>query len=155
MSDKIGKENIFSIFTHSPNISNRGIIFGKIRNGLFDCVFEDRGNIPVAFDLNNSPFGNELFDLSDIRFDIKTGTFADNFDGYIFLQSLYEEVKNIPLYELYTDDFVEEMKHRSRVCNSNIFGITVDGVTKEKIHKILDRYWKENNNKRFQMLDNK
>ncbi|MDR1552028.1 MAG: hypothetical protein LBS69_01010 [Prevotellaceae bacterium] len=155
LSDKIGKENVFSIFTHSPNMSNNGVIFGKLRKGLFDCVFEQNGNIPIAFNLYNSPFGNELFDAADIRFDIQTGTFADNFDGYIFLQSLHEEVKNIPLYELYSDDFVEEIKRRARVCNiGDIFGIHADDITKEKIHEILTAYMKENDNKRF-WFDNK
>jgi hypothetical protein len=155
LSDKIGKENVFSIFTHSPNISNNGIIFGKLRKGLFDHVFEKRRNIPVAFDLYNSPFGNELFDAADIRFDIQTGTFADNYDGYIFLQSLHEEVNNTPLYELYSDDFVEELKRRGRVCDSKMFGIPAGSITKEKIHEMLNAYWKNNDNKRFHFITNK
>ncbi|MDR2127321.1 MAG: hypothetical protein LBP63_10910, partial [Prevotellaceae bacterium] len=149
LSSKIGKENVFSIFTHSPNILNNGVIFGKLRNGLFDYAFEDYGNIPIAFDLQNSPFGNELFDAANMAFDIQTGTFANNFDGYIFLQSLHEEENETPLYVLYTDDFVEEMKRRARVCDIDIFGMSADSITKEKIHEILNAYWQKNSNKRF------
>ncbi|MDR0420836.1 MAG: hypothetical protein LBH30_05215, partial [Prevotellaceae bacterium] len=154
LSDKIGKENVFSIFTHSPNILNNGIIFGKFRKGLFDCVFETCGNTPVAFDLHNSPFGNELFDDINMRFDIKAGTFADNFDGYIFFQSVDEEVYSKPFYELYSDDFVEEMKRRAIVCSQRIFGMNVDDITKEKIHEILNARWKKNTNKRFRFSNN-
>jgi hypothetical protein len=44
--------------------SNVGRSGGKIRNGLYDCVFEMNGNVTVAFDLAGSPFGREPFDAS-------------------------------------------------------------------------------------------
>jgi hypothetical protein len=117
LSGKLGKENVFSIFTHTVNMTNNGVVFGKLRNGLFDCVFSAHENRPVAFDLRNSPFGNELFDADDIRLDAKTGSFSDNFDGYIFLQAVQEEERNTPLYELYTDDYVAEIKRRIQMTN--------------------------------------
>lgn len=45
---------VFSIFPHCPTISNSGTIDGKIRNGLYDYVFEVNNNIPIAFDLADS-----------------------------------------------------------------------------------------------------
>jgi putative PIN family toxin of toxin-antitoxin system len=66
LSGKLGKENVFSIFPHTVNMTNNGVVFGRIRNGLFDYVFSACGNRPVAFDLHNSPFGNELFVADEI-----------------------------------------------------------------------------------------
>jgi uncharacterized iron-regulated protein len=121
LSGKIGKENIFSIFTHSPVISNNGYVYGRIRKGLYDYVFEKNGNNQVAFNLRNSPFGKELFDAaSTICFDMAAGAFEDNYDGYIFLQPLDEELKNIPLYEIFTDEFADEIKRRANIIGEKI-----------------------------------
>lgn len=116
LSQTLCRENIFSIFTHSPMISNNGYVYGKIRKGLYDYLFEKIGNNQIAFNLHNSPFGKELFDASsEICFDMKTGTFEENYDGYIFLQPVNDEIKNTPLYELFTDEFVDEIKKRASI----------------------------------------
>ena len=117
LSEKLGRENVFTIFPHTVVMSNSGVVFGKLRNGLFDCAFAAYGNKPVAFDLHYSPFGNELFDADEIRLDEKTGSFSTNFDGYIFLQPIQEEVRNTPLYELYTKEYVNEIKRRAKIAN--------------------------------------
>jgi uncharacterized iron-regulated protein len=125
LSEKIGKENIFSIFTHSPVISNEGYTYGKIRKGLYDYVFEKNGNKQVAFNLHNSPFGKELFDASSsICFYMETGSFEDNYDGYIFLQPVEEEIMNMPLYEIFTDEFINEIKKRASIIGEkqSVFG---------------------------------
>jgi len=120
LSEKLGGKNIFSIFTHSPRISNNGYTYGEIRKGLYDYAFEKNGNNPVAFDLQNSPFGKELFDASsEICFNMKTGAFEDNYDGYIFLQPLDEELTNTPLYEVFTDEFINEIKRRANIIGED------------------------------------
>ncbi|GHT66400.1 hypothetical protein AGMMS50239_27810 [Bacteroidia bacterium] len=125
LSEKWGKENIFSIFTHSPVISNKGYTYGKIRKGLYDYVFEKNGNKQVAFNLHNSPFGKELFDASsELCFDMKTGAFEDNYDGYIFLEPVDEETRSVPLYEIFTDKFINEIKKRASTVGEEqiVFG---------------------------------
>jgi len=145
LSEKLGGENIFSIFTHSPVISNNGYVYGKIRKGLYDYVFEKTGNNQVAFNLRNSPFGKELFDASsEICFDMQTGSFEDNYDGYIFLQPLDEELKNTPLYEIFTDEFINEIKRRA-----NIIGEEFDQT------RLLQNLKKEANGIRWKISDNK
>ncbi|MDR1763683.1 MAG: hypothetical protein LBR64_07005 [Dysgonamonadaceae bacterium] len=142
LSEKLGNDNVFSIFTHTANGLNNGAILGKIRNGLFDYAFAENGNKPAAFDLKHSPFGKEMFDYGDIRFDIKTGTFADNFDGYIFLQSLQDEVQDAPLYELYTDEFVEEIKRRFKIAGlekETWFGVGNECLTKDVLVDYLNK----------------
>jgi hypothetical protein len=152
LSEKLGKKNVFTIFPHTVIMNNNSVVFGKIRNGLFDSVFAEYGNRPVAFDLYNSPFGNEPLDADKIRFDVKTGSFSDNFDGYIFLQPVEEELRNIPLYELYTDDYVSEIKRRAKIANpesDSFWGSKLENFNRKTLLDILK---KEEGQKRWKNL---
>jgi hypothetical protein len=118
LCERFGRDFIFTICTHSPSIANDGTIFGKIRKGLFDWVFAKNGNISTAINLQDSPFGKEPYDANaNVCFDIATGSYESNYDGYIFLQPLEEELSNTPLFELYTDTFIEEIKRRAKITN--------------------------------------
>lgn len=114
LSKKYPAGELFTIFTHCPIIDNIGHIYGRIRNGIFDYSFYMTGNKPIAFNLKNSPFGKEPFDgLPEISYDCNTGSFSDNYDGYIFLGSLDTEPYGEMLYELYTDEFIKELIRRA------------------------------------------
>ena len=72
------------------------------------------GNKPIAFILKDSPWGKEPFDgLFDVSYKCNIGSFADNYDGYIFLGQLDTELSYGELYELYSDDFVKEFNRRA------------------------------------------
>jgi hypothetical protein len=135
LGSKFPKGEVFSIFTHCPIISNSGIIDGRIRGGIFDYSFYQAGNKPVAFILKNSPFGREPFDaFPEISCYSRAGTFADNYDGYIFFGPLEAEPCEYILYDLYNDDFVREMERRAAFDESTVqkwFGTTE--ATKEAI----------------------
>ncbi|MDR0231248.1 MAG: hypothetical protein LBI82_03930 [Dysgonamonadaceae bacterium] len=153
LSEKLGKENVFSIFTHSASTTNEGHLHGKFRNGLFDFVFAETGNKPIAFDLVDSPFGNEPFDGSaEIWFDIKAGTYANNYDGYIFLQPIQEELNNYLFPELYSDEYIDEIKRRAKIIGTetNIyFGIELRNLNRTEL---LDNMKKEDGEKRWKDL---
>ena len=112
---------VFTIFTHCPITENNGKLHGRIRKGLFDYSFFMTGNKPIAFNLKNNPFGKEPFDaLPEISYKSNTGTFADNYDGYIFLGPLDTEPSEYILYELYSDDFVKELIRRATLDKTTI-----------------------------------
>lgn len=116
LTRRFSDEEVFTIFQHVVAGDNSGKRQTLIRHGFFDRVFEEAGNRPVGFKLKGSPFGAEPFDgLAENTFMKETGLYEDNFDGYIFLQPLKEELRGQILYELFTDAFVEEMKRRA-VC---------------------------------------
>ena len=133
--ERLPKEAVFSITTHSAMESNEGYLYGKLRKGLFDYVFAYTGNQPVAFNLQDSPFGRELFDANTaICFRPETGTYEDNFDAYIFLTPLDTEVKSPLLYELYSDEFVKEMKRRAQIKGFETFyGVKINEFHPEHI----------------------
>jgi hypothetical protein len=118
LSKNYSKDKFFIYWSHCPRITNHGEIFGKIRHGIFDYAFFKMGNKPIAFNLGNCPFGKEPFDgLPDLD---GSGTYADNYDGYIFLGPLEEEPNGEPLYELYNDAFIKEMERRDHLYGENL-----------------------------------
>ena len=135
LAQRLSEKNVFVVLQHVPMGTNSGAN-GFVRQGLFDVVFEKIGNKPIAFRLANSPFGAEPFDAdSQIRFNSRAGKFADNFDGYIFLNPLKEEESDYILYDIWSDKFVEEMKRRATLYNFDMNKwLGKEGeLTKEKI----------------------
>ena len=102
--------------------------------------------------MNNSPFGKEPFDaLQNVRFEYGCKTYEDFYDGYIFICSLKEEAYEYELKELYTVDFVEELKRRAYLSNSNeaYYNISVDSISVEAIHNKIDSDLQKSSNKRY------
>jgi len=137
LTQRLSAENVFVVLQHVPMGTNAGVL-GLVRQGLFDAVFEKTGNKPVAFHLSDSPFGAEPFDADyDMSFDNRSGNFANNFDGYIFLNPLKDEESDYILYDIWSDQFVEEMKRRATLGIFNMnrwIGLDAeDELTKEKI----------------------
>lgn len=138
---RFSDHDIFSIFPHSPSMSNTRGSEGKLRNGLFDYVFEMNGNMPLAFDLKNSRFGKEPFDaMIPMKFNPKAESYSDNFDGYIFFGKLEDEEKGAPLIELFTDDFVNELKRAATIIGTRtMYDMPINNLTKEHIITTLEK----------------
>lgn len=143
IASTLGNGNVFTVFQHVMSGDNHGGNKSAIRGGIFDKAFELNGNKPVGFKLAGSPFGAEPFDgIYEIKYKTATGTYSDNFDGYLFLAPLTNEPKAIPLVEIFTDEFVAEMQRRSSVMGfDNLryiwFGRRAPELTKEYIIQTL------------------
>lgn len=143
LADRLGRNNVFTIFQHVLPSHNGGSGKYPIRGGIFDRAFELNGNRPVGFRLAGSPFGDEPFDgISEIKFNASTGSYADNFDGYLFLHPVDSEPKAAPLTEIFTDAFVDEMKRRASVMGYERaewmwFGRTAPEMTRESVIEAL------------------
>ncbi|WP_165044059.1 erythromycin esterase family protein [Dysgonomonas sp. ZJ709] len=140
--ERFSGNDIFSIFPHCPSIGNKGEMGGRIRNGLFDYVFELNRNVPTAFDLKNSPFGKEPFDgMIPMKFDPRAGSYSNNYDGYIFFGKLEDEENSTPLLELFTDDFVNELKRRATITGMvNLYDVPIKDLNKEHIINLLKKH---------------
>lgn len=143
LAARLGNENVFTVFQHVLPGDNHGNHKAPIRGGIFDLAFEKNGNRPIGFVLAGSPFGNEPFDgIYEIKYNTATGSYADNYDGYLFLAPLENEPKAIPLYEIFTDEFISEMQRRASVNGLENarwmwFGCRSDELTKDKIIQAL------------------
>ncbi len=141
--DRLGADNVFTVFQHVLPGDNRGGNRQPIRHGVFDKAFEAAGNRPVGFPLAGSPFGSEPFDgIHEIKYNMATGSYADNFDGYLFLHPLATEPLAEPLTEIFTDEFVAEMKRRAEVMGMSglrriWFGVTAPEMTRKGIIRDL------------------
>ena len=137
--ERLGDDNVFTVFQHGLSGDNSGNYKAPLRGGVFDRAFEAIGNRPVGFKLEGSPFGKEPFDgIYEIKYNAETGTYADNFDGYLFLHPIAGEPRSTPLTEVFTDEFVDEIKRRASVMGfSSLFGRPVKELTKEYITEIL------------------
>ena len=145
LANALGDDKVFTVFQHVLSGDNNGNNKSAVRGGIFDKAFELNGNKPVGFKLANSPFGKEPFDgIYEIKYKTASGSYADNFDGYLFLAPLADEPKAKPLIEIFTDEFVTEMKRRASVMGyenfSQIwFGRRASQLTKEYIIEILSQ----------------
>lgn len=139
IAEKLGERNVFTIFQHVLPGDNRGRNKSPIRGGIFDLAFEKNGNRPVGFRLAGSPFGNEPFDgIYEIKYNTATGSYAENFDGYLFLAPLKNEPVALPLTEIFTDEFVVEMQRRAKVLGlenlrSMWFGCHATELTRQSV----------------------
>jgi hypothetical protein len=140
LSERLPEGHLFSILTHTMSGSNAGTCSAQIRYGLYDYLFEKNGNTPVAFDLAGSPFGKEPFDAQwEIRYQPASGNYEDFYDGYLFLAPLKEEEYDYTLFELFTDDFVQELKRRASITHSRWgwYDLPADELTKEAIFHLI------------------
>lgn len=135
LKKRFSDEEVYSVLLHKVWGDNAGNVYGKIRKGLFDYVFNLNGNKPVAFALSNSPFGSEPCDFTleyqGVPID---GTFEDNFDAYVFLQPLEKDKEGYFLVEeMYTDLFINEIKRRCKLSGDKYpyRGLLLDDLTKE------------------------
>lgn len=139
LAERLGDENVFTVFQHVLPGDNSGNNRSPIRGGVFDRAFAAAGNRPVGFALAGSPFGEEPFDgIYEIKFNAATGTYADNFDGYLFLHPVEGEPAAAPLTEIFTEEFVEEIKRRAAVMGTAHvpafwFGRKAEDLTREYI----------------------
>ena len=144
----LSKDQVFSIFQHIPIISNNGHIYGKLRNGIFDYAFSTTGNKPVAFDLNNSPFGKEPFDaLNEISYNKTTGKYEDNYDAYIFLGPLEIESGEYLFNDIITENYLKELDRRAKMTNTTLekwFDVdkaTIENIKKTKVFDPIKKRW--------------
>lgn len=143
LAARLGGDKVFCITQHSISMDNSGTHLAQVRGGAFDEAFAANGNRPVGFALKDSPFGAEPFDAQyEMKYDFRTGTYADNFDGYLFLHPIDNEPQNTPLLEIFTPEFISEMKRRASVLQLEKakwmwFGTTSGEMTTESVIKAL------------------
>ncbi|WP_291125234.1 hypothetical protein [Flavobacterium sp. UBA6031] len=150
LKEHFSDKEVFITCPHSGINGNTGKMKGMTNNGIFDYSFAKNGNKPMAFNLANSPFGKEHFDLMIELPSESAGNFENYFDGYIFFMPLAEEGPYFTLPELFTEDFLQELRRRANICGYDDwqeYGVKIKDITMKDIHKYLqetsqNKYWK-------------
>ncbi|QCX37979.1 hypothetical protein FF125_05845 [Aureibaculum algae] len=113
LSDYFGNKAV-SIF------SNRPVFFRKqkdwayklIQEGKWDAAFKYLKIDDVGFDFNNSIFGNDIFDLQQVKNEMK---YKNVFDGFVFYKTI-EKHELMDYYNgLISKDFEKEFFRRLKI----------------------------------------
>ena len=108
---------LINTFTPVTARSDRDISFDVIQDGKWDAAFESIGNPALGFDFQDSPFGNDSFDL--FPFDpaaVAALHYEDMFTGFVFHEPLsaHRLAEGIPGF--FDEAFVEEVRRRFRLA---------------------------------------
>jgi hypothetical protein len=127
-------DQLFTVFQHAPVMTNAGSVKGRLALGLIDNVFARLDDRPVAFTLQNGPFGKLPFDA---RPDLDVySSFSDGYDAYLYLIPLENE-KVSPLIDgFYSDDFMPEIDRRYRLMYGKTLFSDIDMPTPERVIKM-------------------
>ncbi|MGD9899245.1 MAG: hypothetical protein AB7T22_08985 [Calditrichaceae bacterium] len=98
----------------------------RMEKGLWDSAFEAFGNMPSAFDLKGTPFGNTGY-IGNHMFNVASGqTMYDAYDALIFLAPVEKLHQTAMVDFIYTDEYKHELERRSNFLYNG-----------EQINKIL------------------
>lgn len=107
------KEKVGSIYIMGLGLPEAGIPT-VIQNGKWDYFFEETNKTDVGFDLEDSPFGKETFDI--IPFDsAQELVFTDMFTGIVYYKPIHEHILKTGWEDYATEDFVPELRRRVRI----------------------------------------
>ncbi|MBU2492671.1 MAG: RDD family protein [Bacteroidetes bacterium] len=88
-----------------------------IQNGIWDEAFEKKGNINIGFNFEQSPFGDDAFDLFP-KSRWKKLKYKDVFTGFVFYKPLNEHFIQTGIPNMY-DDFLDEEMRRDKCIDVN------------------------------------
>ena len=83
-----------------------------IQTGKWDAAFKANKNKPIGFNLKNSPFGKDHFDLAGILTNLK---YEDVFTGMVFYKPIEEHILIYGNPNFVTPDFLPEMIRRHEI----------------------------------------
>lgn len=97
------------------------VINVPVVEGKWDAAFRVAGNPEVAFNFNNSPFGEDWFDhISKMDTSCTNARYKDVFTGFIFYLPIEKWVCTIGTPNLVDDTFTAELIRRHKVIGMNL-----------------------------------
>jgi hypothetical protein len=125
-------QNAFENRTANVLLNTGIIVFAPVTGGLWDEAFVESENKTAGFDFENSPFGNDPFDLFPFSPGIKGHlNYSDVFTSYVQVnpldkQSLQEGIPG------YFKEFEEEALRRAALVNEDFLQATENGIAQDK-----------------------
>jgi hypothetical protein len=108
-----------------------------VKGGKWDALFEKLHKTNIGFNLKNSPFGIEHFDVIPIDFIKQQYTYEEMFTGLIFYKPINEHKLMIGWKDFVTEDFEPEIRRRTIIFNE-----AMERNMNEK--QLNDRIWINN-----------
>ena len=85
------------------DLSKYKISVSPVHGGAWDNAFDANGNKPVGFDLQDSPFGLDDFDMTIMK-KWKSLRYQDVFTGFIFYKPLEEHMNSMGFKGMLSDN---------------------------------------------------
>ena len=125
------KEKVASVYIMGLAIPEPGK-YTLVKDGLWDYDLERLNITDVGFNLADSPFGSEDFDVipPDPANDLK---YKDVFTGLVFYKPVQEHIFRIGWNGFVTNEFLPELKRRIEIFNT----ARELGFPKEKLDEVL------------------
>ena len=101
----------------------------RMENGLWDSAFKEFGNTPVAFDMENTPFGNTKYIGNHMLNAAPGQTMYDAYDALIFLAPVDKLHQTAMVDFIYTPEYKHELERRAKFL-----------YTEEQLNNILKSY---------------
>lgn len=113
-------EYIYKTYPHTTtNVLINSLIFAPQRslvaNGKWDAAFQYSGNKPIGFDLKNTPFGTDQFDLYHFGNAFESVNFEFMFDGFVFYQPIEEFNLALGIPNLYSGPYQDVFYQRMAI----------------------------------------
>ncbi|UMB55103.1 hypothetical protein MKD41_06405 [Lutibacter sp. A64] len=110
LSDYFGEKAV-SILSNRPIFykSEKGWNYKLIKDGKWDAAFKFMNIDNIGFDFNNSYFGNDSFDLQEVKNKLK---YKNVFDGFVFYKTIEEHNLVDYFNGLISKDFEKEFFRR-------------------------------------------
>jgi hypothetical protein len=132
-------DQLFTIFQHAPVMTNKGVTSGRLALGLIDSAFARLADRPIAFTLEEGPFGKLPFDgMPDASV---YGTFDDGYDAYLYLIRLEDEILSPLIEGFYSDAFMPEIDRRYRLMSGKPLYDDIAMPTPERVTKMRAEFW--------------
>lgn len=110
LQQKLGAENVYAIMQHRCVMTNKGDVNGRLQLGLFDSAFSKLGDKPIAFTLEQGPFGEQMYDGEPDK--SVWSKFRDGFNAFLYLGPLETEIVSPLIEGFYSKEFMPEIDRR-------------------------------------------
>jgi hypothetical protein len=132
-------DQLFTVFQHAPVMTNRGVTSGRLALGLIDSAFARLNDRPMAFTLQQGPFGKLPFDgMPDEE---AYGTFRDGYDAYLYLTPLENEILSPLIEGFYSDEFMPEIDRRYRLMYGRPLFRDIPMPTPQRVTEMRAAFW--------------
>jgi hypothetical protein len=135
LADKYG-DQVSSVYIMGLAIPKQNE-YTVVKGGKWDALFEKLHKTNIGFNLKNSPFGIENFDVIPIDFIKQQYTYEEMFTGLIFYKPINEHKLMIGWKDFVTEDFEPEIRRRTIIFNE-----AMERNMNEK--QLNDRIWINN-----------
>jgi len=115
LQQKLGAENVYAIMQHRCVMTNKGDVGGRLQLGLFDSAFSKLDDKPIAFTLEQGPFGKQIYDGEPDK--PVWSKFRDGFNAYLYLGPLETEIVSPLIEGFYSDEFMPEIDRRYQLMH--------------------------------------